>query len=102
MFSDKWNTPILATLAYGQKFPVYSDHKPLENMNIKSRTDRDVGDSTHHLSQYYLHINYSPAKLNREADCLSRNSVLEPHENQQDFLYRIDLITLEDIKNERI
>lgn len=27
----------------GRKFTVFSDHKPLENMNIKTRTDEELG-----------------------------------------------------------
>lgn len=43
-------------------FAVFSDHKPLENMNIKSRTDEDLGDLTYYLSQYDFKIKYAPGK----------------------------------------
>ncbi|CAB0029953.1 unnamed protein product [Trichogramma brassicae] len=36
-------------LLLGRKFKVITDHKPLENLNIKSRTDEDLGDLTHYL-----------------------------------------------------
>lgn len=34
----------------GKKFTVFSDHKPLERMNIRSRTDEELGDLTYYLS----------------------------------------------------
>lgn len=91
----------------GKSFTVYSDHKPLENMNIKSRTDEDIGDLTYYLSQYDLKIKYAPGKENLEADCLSRNPVLESEENKDEQLKIVNLIKLEDIltdqeKNEEV
>lgn len=94
-------------LLIGRKFTVFSDHKPLENLNIKSRTDEELGDLTYYLSQYDFQIKYSPGKYNTEADCLSRNPVLEPNENLDEQLKIVNIITLEDIvkdqvKNEKI
>ncbi|KPJ11799.1 Retrotransposable element Tf2 155 kDa protein type 1 [Papilio machaon] len=85
----------------GKEFTVFTDHKPLENMNIKARTDEELGDLTYYLSQYNFKIKYNPGNLNQEADCLSRNPVLEPDENSEDFLKVVNIITLEDIKNDQ-
>lgn len=89
-------------LLIGRKFTVFSDHKPLENMNIRCRTDEELGDLSYYLSQYDFQVKYSPGKYNTEADCLSRNPVLEPHENQEEQLKVVNTITLEDILKDQI
>lgn len=86
---------------FGKEFTVYTDHKPLEDLNIKSRTDEELGDLTLYLSQYDLKIKYNPGKSNQEADCLSRNPVLEPEDNTEDILKVVNLINLEDIKRDQ-
>lgn len=81
----------------GRHFKLFSDHKPLEKMNIKTRTDEELGDLTYYLSQFDFEIIYRPGKNNLEADCLSRNPVLEPQEDEDDKLKIVNLLTLEDI-----
>lgn len=85
----------------GKSFTVYTDHKPLENMNLKSRTDEDLGDMTYYLSQYDFKIKYAPGTQNLEADCLSRNPVLDASENQEERLHIVNLIKLEDILSDQ-
>lgn len=84
-----------------KEFIIYSDHKPLENLNIKSRTDEELGDLTYYLSQYNFKIKYNPGQSNQEADCLSRNPVLEPNDNTEDFLKIVNLINMQDIKKDQ-
>ena len=69
----------------GKEFEVYSDHKPLENLNIKARTDEELGDLTYYLSQQNFKIKCNPGQSNQEADCLGRNPVRNPSDNTDDF-----------------
>lgn len=80
---------------------MFSDHKPLEKLNIKARTDEELGELTYYLSQFNFEVIYSPGKDNLEADSLSRNPVLEPHVNQEEILKVVNLIKLEDIQNDQ-
>ena len=84
-----------------KSFTVFSDHKPLEKLNIKARTDEELGDLTYDLSQYDFKIIYSPGKQNVEADALSRNPVLEPNKNEEYYIQTANLIKLEEIKSDQ-
>lgn len=44
----------------GKPFILYSDHKPLENLNSKSRIDEELGELVYYLSQCDIKI--SPRK----------------------------------------
>ncbi|GBP39191.1 hypothetical protein EVAR_26977_1 [Eumeta japonica] len=46
-------------------------------------------------------VKYNAGQSNQEADCLSRNPVLEPDENTDDFLRVVNLINLKDIKDDQ-
>lgn len=76
---------------------MFSDHKPLEKLNIKCRTDEELGDLTYYLSQYDFTIRYLPGKNNSEADCLSRNPILDAYENEDEQLKIVNLIKLDEI-----
>lgn len=62
----------------GRHFTVITDHKPLQHLNLKARTDEELGDLANELLQFDFDILYRPGSDNDEADCLSRNPVLNP------------------------
>jgi hypothetical protein len=84
----------------GRKFTVITDHKPLENLNLKSRTDEELGDLANYLLQYDFDVIYRSGSRNGEADCLSRNPVLDSNYGKDvlDILPTINLLELEDIR----
>jgi transposase InsO family protein len=84
----------------GREFTVYSDHKPLENLRTKSRTDEILGDLVHYLSQFNFKIIYKKGKENVMADMLSRHPVLEYFENQDAFQV-VNLVELSEILNDQ-
>ena len=81
----------------GRDFTIVSDHKPLESMRVKARTDETLGVLMHYLSQYQFKIIYSSGKNNIEADSLSRNPVLECFENEEDILKVVNLVKLQEL-----
>lgn len=62
----------------GRHFTVITDHRPLQHLNLKARTDEELGDLANELLQFDFDILYSPGSTNHETDCLSRNPVLDP------------------------
>ena len=87
----------------GRRFTVYSDHKPLQYLNLKARTDEELGDLANELLQFDFEVLYKPGSTNTEADCLSRNPVLPPSDNNSSepilptyfFLSNNDIATLQ-------
>lgn len=73
----------------------------MENINIKARTDEELGDLMYYLSQYNFEIKYSPGKHNLEADCLSRNPVMESYENEDEILKTVNFIKVEEIESDQ-
>jgi transposase InsO family protein len=83
----------------GKKFIIYTDHKPLENFNVKVRPDEELGNLLNQISQFEFTITYKPGPTNVEADCLSRNPVLEENNNiYEDIVPTLNILTLQEIK----
>lgn len=78
----------------GTHFTVITDHRPLENLNLKARTDEELGDMTYDLLQYDFQVKYQPGRLNSEADCLSRNPVLDSTPNKH-----MNTVSIDEIKD---
>lgn len=78
----------------GKKFIVVTDHKPLEGKEFRTRPDEELGDMMNYLSQFDFEIRYEPGKQNVEADCLSRNPVLEETENMDECIRTVNLVAL--------
>lgn len=82
------------------EFIVHSDHKPLENLKINSRPDEEMGHMMFYLSQYNFKVKYVPGPNNVEADCLSRNPVLESLEPEEN-LKLVNFIQMQDIMEDQ-
>ena len=86
----------------GCKFMVVTDHKPLQHLNLKARTDEELGDLAHELLQFDFDILYRPGSENSEADCLSRNPVLDPNPDSftpEPILPSFNFLSIADICN---
>lgn len=84
----------------GKHFKVFTDHKPLEKLNLKSRPDEELGDIANYLLQYDFEVIYRPGIANGEADCLSRNPVLDSETGINDFdpIRTVNTLKLDEIK----
>lgn len=85
----------------GREFIIITDHKPLEILKVKARTDEFLGDLVYYLSQFDFTIKYACGEDNIEADALSRNPVLESFEEDSDVLEVVNLATIEDIVDDQ-
>ena len=69
-----------------QHFTIITDCKPLQDLNLKARTDEELGDFANELLQFDFQILYCPGSSNSEADYLSHNPVLEPSSNSSEHI----------------
>ena len=84
----------------GKEFIVYSDHKPLENLNIKNCNDPQMRELLNYISQFNVKIKYNPGLKNLEADSLSRNPVLAESDtsiNEHSAIQIVNFITKQEI-----
>jgi len=82
-----------------KKFTIFSDHKPLENFNIKNCQDPELLTILEYISNFNFDIKYNPGKNNAEADSLSRNPVLEEDDENESIIKIVNYVTLDDIKD---
>ncbi len=77
-------------------FEIITDHKPLENMKINTQFDEELRELILSISHFNFKVTYQPGKTNLEADCLSRNPVLESHEASSE-LKVVNILQMEDL-----
>lgn len=79
---------------------IFTDHKPLENFNIKNSKDPELIHILNYISPFEFDIVYNPGIENLEADCLLRNPVLEPSRNSDEnsIIKTTNFLKLEEIK----
>lgn len=86
----------------GKCFTIFTDHKPLENFNVKVRPDEELGNLLNQISQFDFSITYRPGQFNSEADCLSRNSVLDPTPDvYSDIIPTSNFLSFQEISNDQ-
>ncbi|KAL3287759.1 hypothetical protein HHI36_002223, partial [Cryptolaemus montrouzieri] len=78
--------------SYKSKYALYS----MGNMNMKARTDEELGDFALSLSQYDFEVICYPGKDN----CSSRNPLLKPEENEKTPLRIVNQTRIEDIQDQ--
>lgn len=84
----------------GRPFTIITDHKPLQYLNLKARTDEELGDLAHELLQLDFQILYRPGSSNSEADYLSRNPVLPSSSDSEAHIFpSFNFLSLDDIRN---
>lgn len=84
----------------GNEFVVLTDHKPLENLNVKVKIDTKLGKLIMYLSQFNFKIIYRSGKENVLADSLSRNPVLIEFDDDES-IQTSNLILIQEIINDQ-
>lgn len=70
---------------HNRHFTVYSDHKPLKNLNLKAPVDTELGKLVNKLLQYDFTLKYIEGKNNTSADALSRNPIVLEFDDKEIF-----------------
>ena len=83
------------------QFLIITDHKPLEKMQINTKFDEELRELLLQISQFQFKVKYQPGKVNLEADCLSRNPVLDSHDALSE-LKVVNFLEIEDVRNDKI
>jgi transposase InsO family protein len=81
---------------YGKKFSVITDHNALKWLKTIKKPNSRLFNWSLKLSQYNIDIKYQSGKNNIEADCLSRNPIIDSNENIE-YLKIVNLLTKDEL-----
>ena len=84
----------------GLNFTVFTDHQPLAGLNVNTKFDEELRELLLHISQFNCTVVYLPGARNLEADCFSRNPVLEANEATEE-LKVVNHVKLDEIINDQ-
>lgn len=85
----------------GSKFTIFTDHKPLENFNVKKSKDPELIVLLNYISNFDFDIKYNPGKNNAEADSLSRNPVLDENTSSETAIKIGNFVSMEELINDQ-
>lgn len=85
----------------GASFQIITDHRPLENLKVNSRSDEELGDMLLFLSQFDFKVTYRPGTSNTEADALSRNPVLDEIDDPEELIKTVNFLSILDITKDQ-
>lgn len=85
----------------GNKCIIFTDHKPLENFNVRNSKDAELVTMLNYVSNFEFEIKYNPGANNTEADCLSRNPVLNENIKIDPVIKIANFLTMEELVNDQ-
>lgn len=85
----------------GNKFTIFTDHKPLENFQVKKSKDPELLALLNYISNFDFEIKYNPGKNNAEADSFSRNPVLDESTNSETAIKIVNFLSMEELMNDQ-